>query len=200
MVFKYNIQTWYLSIMYILDKLGIHVLNLHGTLCNFAKDKLCDSFMILWNKNKQDILNGNNSKLDIYFSLKNCFDREKYTQINDFKIHQSLCKLIISAHSLRIEKARYDQYRLDRSERLCQYCSLEKIENEQHFLLECPLYNTLRHDFIEKVESHCSNFSSLNNSSKFIWLLTNENLTVLKELGSYINKCLEIRRLSPLLG
>jgi hypothetical protein len=42
----------------------------------------------------------------------------------------------------------------------------------------------LRHDFIEKVESHCSNFSSLNNSSKFIWLLTNENLTVLKELGS----------------
>jgi hypothetical protein len=60
----------------------------------------------------------------------------------------------------------------------------------------------LRHDFIEKVESHCSNFSSLNNSSKFIWLLTNENLhvTVLKELDSYIRKCLEIRRLSPLLG
>jgi hypothetical protein len=157
--------------MYILDKLGVHVLNSNlGTLCDFAKEKLCDSFMIFWNKNKQDILNGNNSKLDIYFSLKNCFDREKYTQINYFKIHQSLCKLIISAHSLRIEKARYDQYRLDRSERLCQYCSLEKIENEQHFLLECPLYNTLRHDFIEKVESHCSNFSSLNNSSKFIWL------------------------------
>jgi hypothetical protein len=36
--------------------------------------------------------NGNNSKLDIYFSLKNCFDREKYTQINDFEIRQSLCK------------------------------------------------------------------------------------------------------------
>ena len=72
---------------------------------------------------------------------------------------------------------------------------MEKIENEQHFLLECPLYNTLRHDFIEKVESHCSNSSSLNNSSKFIWLLTNENLTVLKELGSYISKRLEIRRL-----
>jgi hypothetical protein len=52
---------------------------------------------------------------------------------------------------------------------------LEKIENEQHFLLECPLYNTLRHDFIKKVESHHSNFSSLNNSSKFIWLLANEN-------------------------
>ena len=53
--------------------------------------KLCDSFMIFWNKNKQDILNGNNSKLDTYFSLKNCFDREKYTQIhvNDFKICHS---------------------------------------------------------------------------------------------------------------
>ena len=47
--------------------------------------------MIFWNKNKQDILNGNNSKLDTYFSLKNCFDREKYTQIhvNDFKICHS---------------------------------------------------------------------------------------------------------------
>jgi hypothetical protein len=55
------------------------------------KDKLCDSFMIFWNKNKQDILNGNNSKIDTYFSLKKCFDREKYTEINDFKIHYSLC-------------------------------------------------------------------------------------------------------------
>jgi hypothetical protein len=68
------------------------------TLCNFAKDKLCDNFMIFWNKNKQDILNGNNSKIDTYFSLKKCFDREKYTEINDFKIHYSLCKLRISAH------------------------------------------------------------------------------------------------------
>ena len=87
-----------------------------------------DSFMIFWNK--QDILNGNNSKLDTYFSLKNCFDREKYTRINDFKIRHSLCKLRISAHPLRIEKARHHQNRLDRSERLCHYFSLEKIENE----------------------------------------------------------------------
>jgi hypothetical protein len=98
--------------------------------------------------------------------------------INYSKIRPSLCTLRISAHPLRIEKARYHTNRLDRSERLCQYCSLEKIENEQHFLLECSLYNTLRHDFIEKVESHCSTFSSFDISSKFIWLLTNENLTV----------------------
>ncbi len=52
--------------------MNIHVLNSKlGTLYNFAKDKLCDSFMSFWNKNKQDILNGNNSKLDTYFSLKN---------------------------------------------------------------------------------------------------------------------------------
>ena len=73
--------------------------------------------MIFRNKNKQDILNGNNSKIDTYFSLKNCFDREKYTEINDFKIHYSLCKLRISPHPLRIEKARHHQNRLDRSER-----------------------------------------------------------------------------------
>ena len=80
------------------------------------------------------------------------------------------------------------------------YKFITKWKHVQHFLLECPLYNTLRHDFIEKVESHCSNFSSLDNSSKYIWLLTYENLTVLKEFCSYISKCLEIRRLSPLLG
>jgi hypothetical protein len=49
------------------------------------------------------------------------------------------------------------QGQFNNNHRLCQYCSLEKIENEQHFLLECPLHNTLRHDFIEKVESHHSN-------------------------------------------
>jgi hypothetical protein len=66
----------------------------------------------------------------------------------------------------------------------------------QNHKTECPLYNTFRHDFIEKVESHCSNFSSLNNSSKFIWLLANENLTVLKELGLIVSSLFNSQRMS----
>jgi hypothetical protein len=36
--------------------------------------------------NKQDILNGNNSKLDTYFSLKNCFDREGILVVRDSSV------------------------------------------------------------------------------------------------------------------
>lgn len=38
------------------------------------------------------------------------------------------------------------------------------------------------------------NFSDLSNEAKFIWLFTNENLPVLKYLGNYIIKCLDVRQ------
>jgi hypothetical protein len=35
------------------------------------------------------------------------FGKEKYLQINNFKIRQSICKIRVSAHSLNIETDRY---------------------------------------------------------------------------------------------
>jgi hypothetical protein len=61
-------------------------------------------------------------------------------------------KFRISAHQLRIETGHYERKKnqagkisiLEREERVCLYGNLSKVEDEPHFLLECPLYNHKR--------------------------------------------------------
>ena len=48
----------------------------------------------------------------------------------------------MSSHKLQIEIGRYKN--IEREKRLCKLCSMQKIEIEEHFLLECPAYNHQR--------------------------------------------------------
>ena len=57
-------------------------------------------------------------------------------------------KKIASAHSLEIERGRYTN--VERQSRFCQYCK-DVVETESHFLLVCPLYNDIRHEYIDSI-------------------------------------------------
>lgn len=61
-----------------------------------------------------------------------------------------MTRLRISAHDLKIETGRYSNQ--VREERTCSWCKLvlgiNVIENEQHFLFECDLYNIPRREFL----------------------------------------------------
>jgi hypothetical protein len=72
-------------------------------------------------------------KLDTYFYKKTHFGKEKYLEINNFKIRQSICKIRVSAHSLNIETGRYKN--IIRPERKCTNCSKGDIEDEKHFIV-----------------------------------------------------------------
>ena len=54
-------------------------------------------------------------------------------------------------------------------------CKLD-IENEIHFLLECPVLETSRHDIIKELENKFKNLKHLDNKSKFIWLMSAEDM------------------------
>ena len=53
-----------------------------------------------------------------------------------------LSKFRLSAHSLNIEKGRYNN--TNRRDRICTLCNSSDIEDEFHFILKCPIYNDLR--------------------------------------------------------
>ena len=72
-----------------------------------------------------------------------------YLQINNFKIRQSICKIRVSAHSLNIETGRYKN--IIRSERKCTNCSKGDIEDEKHVIVDCPLYENIRVNFLIKL-------------------------------------------------
>ena len=74
---------------------------------------------------------------------------------------------------------------IPRNERKCPVCS--KLEDEFHFLLECPLYSDLRKMYINRY------FSSHPNILKFKELLTSENSNVTRKLACYVFKGFQIR-------
>jgi hypothetical protein len=50
------------------------------------------------------------------------------------------------------------------------FCNFDKVEDELHFLFECPLYIKERCLFVNEIQILCSNFPCLNNSDKLYWL------------------------------
>jgi hypothetical protein len=52
----------------------------------------------------------------------------------------------LSAHSLAIETGRYCKPTIPANEKFCKACK-DKVEDEHHFLIECPIYNSVRDKF-----------------------------------------------------
>lgn len=191
-MYQNHTDCWYSSIVYILEKLGIQSHDVeYTTLINNVKKKLCDSYINFWNKKRSSI---SQSKLDTYFKFKVNYCFETYLLIENFNIRRTICKLRISAHDLQIERKRYDKNKTERSERKCLNCSLDKVEDETHFLIECPKYKEQRDILFKDISALCPNFINLSNDDKFIWLTSNEDLFILKSLGKFIIKGFELRQ------
>ena len=52
--------------------------------------------------------------------------------------------------------------------RICKNCQKQKIENEIHFLINCPKYSYERENLFPHVAKTCINFEKLSHQNKFI--------------------------------
>ena len=133
-------------------------------------------------------------KLNTYFTIKQEFSAEPYLRIGKFHLRKAICKLRISAHNLMIESGRYAKPRsLPRSERICKLCNLNCIENEFHYISQCPFYEPERTKLYNQIEYTNNNFMSLCDIDKARWLLIQEDENILFALGTYIHSCFEKR-------
>ena len=74
--------------------------------------------------------------------------------MSSFRERQIISKLLCSSHTLRIETGRHSN--IPRDERLCQLCELGKIEDEDHFIMECPKFSQIRQKSPIKFENYAS--------------------------------------------
>ena len=74
------------------------------------------------------------------------------------------------------------------------FISLDKVEDEIHFLVECPKYKEERDILFKDISTMCPNFINLSTDDKFLWLTSNEDLLILKNLGKFIIKGFELRQ------
>ena len=95
---------------------------------------------------------------------------------------KSLVRLRISSHELWIETGRYDK--IPRDERLCSLCNCNKIEDETHFLLDCPSYSSIRDRFFSKIEP------------KILFLLLLSHETLLSHLMNFADYFINIQLIS----
>ena len=88
-----------------------------------------------------------NRKTEIFSKILPTFELQKYLTFNINRYVRSfLTKLRLSAHSLAIETGRYCKPTIPANERFCKACK-DKVEDEHHFLIECPIYNSVRDKF-----------------------------------------------------
>ena len=122
----------------------------------------------IWNLSHVDRIVYNVIKENINYTFKqHCYNIIMTTPkgimykhlVNEFKLQNYLRKPLdvrslkeitnirICTHKLNLEFGRHRN--VERSERKCKLCNLNEIEDEYHFILQCPLYNDIRMKFIK---------------------------------------------------
>jgi hypothetical protein len=84
--------------------------------------------------------------------------------------------------TLRFETERYDN--LDVRNRICPICK-QNVETEIHVLTQCPAYQLLRTDLVDKAEEIKADFVNMNEEQKCMLTLTNIEIAILNAKTCY---------------
>ena len=133
-------------------------------------------------------------KLRTFKLFKEEYKLENYlTVIKDKRYQTALIRFRISSHNLRIETGRYDKPKTPAQNRKCIYCTLNLVEDEQHLLITCPLYQTHRDSLFEKSTECIPDFNTLTDREKFIQIMSSKDTDLLNSLAEYIFLSFKLR-------
>ena len=142
-------------------------------LCKKVVLNLKDVFIQTWSQQCRDCTKACN-----YFLYKTTFGTEHYLDNLPKSQRTFLTKIRTSNHKLPIEKGTYNN--IPREQRICNLCTLGCVDDEFHFLLECPFFSDLRKVHIPKYYYNHPNYfkysklllmkgnKKLQNMSKFV--------------------------------
>ena len=192
-----NVKTWehnvkkYLREANMSHYAGKEPVNTKASLSMF-RDYLNKKDKADWARNVWDDTNNetNGNKLRLYRCFKSDIFVETYvTTIMPFAHKRGLAMLRCGSLPLEVELGRRKKLLLEN--RICKMCTDEKIEDEIHFLLECPLYDDLRSNLLLYL---CNDFVENDNlKDQYCCLLSNPNIQA--ELGKCVFKMIERRKL-----
>ena len=92
-----------------------------------------------------------------------------------------------------METGRYTKPKTPECERVCLICNAGKIENEYHFVFECPLYSYERELLYDKL-SELSTIECVPNEVNFITLMNNysDDVEFAKIICKYVDVCFQL--------
>ena len=135
----------------------------------------------------------NLSKSESFRLYKENIEFSEYLNVvKNNKHRKSLSRLRLSCHPLMIEKGRHQKPLLDRSKRICPLCK-EVIEDEIHFITECPLYEVERTNLYIECLYSSEAFQLMTNKERFIFIMSSENSKILQKLANFVYKGFKAR-------
>ena len=129
-----------------------------------------------------------------YNKFKYNVSTEKYLYaVKNIRHKIVLTRLRLSNHKLCIETGIHLRPKLERHKRKCFICK-DEIEDEIHFVVKCPLYSSERKTLFHTLTRNSKNFDLLNSDEqKFIFIMTNEDMGVMKQLAKFTFNSMQIR-------
>ncbi len=135
-----------------------------------------------------------NKKLQIFNIVKDSHDPDFYIfNIDDRYARKYIASMRLSTHPLRIEVGRYN--RTLRENRLCQFCNMNEIEDELHFITSCTLYSDYREILYQELNDLGNPMwlGCNSNEKKLCYLLQPKDMHTSKLIMKYIRSCLDYR-------
>ena len=77
---------------------------------------------------------------------------------------------------LAIETGRYTRPKTPVNDRVCQFCDMDVVEDETHFLIDCNFYSDLRYDLFRKTMILNINFNTFNSIEKLKVIMNDNSL------------------------
>ena len=161
---------------------------------NTVKFRLKSKFIDMWKSNifndeRKNSKSGN--KLRTYRTFKQNFCFEPYLNIGNREQKRLFSKFRLSDHCLEIELGRYKG--LDANKRICQLCK-NAVEDEPHFLLNCPELNQERLEHLLCINNLYKNYKKLTEDNQFIWLMSAEDNFIIKKVYNMLQDLFKKRK------
>ena len=182
-----NSVNWASLVRHLLLSLGFYEVWLNQGVGNYKsflsllKQRLTDTFIQNWMARL-----GESTRADFYKTFAR-FQMQPYLEkVNICKFSQAFSKLRVSSHRLEIEAGRWTKPRaIPRDDRKCHICEI--LEDEFHFVIECPMYLELRKRYISKY------YWKKPSMFKFIELINSSNTSCIRKLCTYIFHAFKLR-------
>ena len=149
----------------------------------YAENKLKENSLNKWLVDVQ-----HKPKLRTYVLFKDDLKTEDYVKYCTNREQRSLlAQFRFGTLQLNIELGRFRN--IDLENRICEMCVMNVVENEYHFLCECPGYELDRQILYSKIKDRNNSFENLANTDKFHYIIKHE----WKNLAKYLQNAWNTR-------
>ena len=148
-----------------------------GNTIKIIKTVLIDKDKEKW---KSNVLNDdghiNGNKLRTYRLCKSDLQTETYVELPLQRDHRRILAMFRCGNlPLHIETGRFANPKIPVEQRTCFHCP-QSVENELHFLIECPFYDNLRRKMLHKAQFCNTDFVAYSTTEKLFFLMNHINM------------------------